>query len=64
MNVTWTGHHVFYIVAPDVASDVASETLATTHYPDATHKPQLTGTMGFFDCSKAANLLGWHHNEE
>jgi UDP-glucose 4-epimerase len=64
MNVTWTGHHVFYIVAPDVASDVASETLAATNYPTATHKPQLTGTTGFFDCSKAANLLGWHHNEE
>jgi hypothetical protein len=47
-----------------VASDVASETLAATNYPTATHKPQLTGTTGFFDCSKAANLLGWHHNEE
>ena len=64
MNVSWYGHNVFYIVAPDVASDVASETLAATHYPESVCAPQLTGTAGFFDCSKAANLLGWHHNED
>lgn len=64
MNVSWTGHQVFYIVAPDVASDVASQTLAATHYPSTVCKPHLTGTTGFFDCRKAAKLLGWHHNEE
>lgn len=63
MQVEWRGHEVFYIVAPDTASATPSEVLARTHYPNATHKPQLVGTTGFFDCSKAERLLGWRHND-
>jgi nucleoside-diphosphate-sugar epimerase len=64
MQVTWRGHEVFYIVAPESASATASEVLAQQYYPNAVHKPQLTGTCGFFDCSKAERLLGWKHHQE
>lgn len=63
MQVTWRGHEVFYVVAPDTASATASDALARQYYPQATHKPQLVGTTGFFDCSKAERLLGWRHDE-
>lgn len=64
MHVTWRGHEVFYIVAPESASATPSETLAQQYYPQAIHKPHLTGDCGFFDCSKAERLLGWKHHQE
>lgn len=64
MQVDWHGHEVFYIVAPTTASNTDSATLAQQYYPNAIHRPQLTGTTGFFDCSKAERLLGWRHDEE
>jgi UDP-glucose 4-epimerase len=64
MQVEWRGHEVFYIVAPTAASATDSATLATQYYPNAVHRPQLTGHTSFFDCSKAERLLGWRHDEE
>jgi UDP-glucose 4-epimerase len=64
LNVTWRGHEVFYVVAPDAASVTASDVNARTYYPNVPIRGSLTGNTGFFDCSKAGKLLGWTHSEE
>ena len=57
------GHEVFQIVAPDHVGDLPSMELAEKYYPRVPLRRSLTGCEGFFDCSKAARLLGWHHPE-
>jgi nucleoside-diphosphate-sugar epimerase len=59
----WTGHEAFYIVAPDTAVDEPSRELAARYFPDVPVRGDLADRSGFFDCSKAARLLGWHHDE-
>lgn len=56
------GHEVFYIVAPDTMADSPSITLASDAYPDVPVRGDLSGTDGFFDCSKARSILGWRHD--
>jgi UDP-glucose 4-epimerase len=62
-QVSWRGHEVFYVVAPNAASATASDVLARTHYAAVPTAATLTGDAGFFDCSKATRLLGWTHED-
>ncbi len=62
LAVEWTGHEVFYIVAPDTASEQPSRALAEQYFPDVPFHRDLGGHDGFFDCSKAERLLGWRHD--
>jgi nucleoside-diphosphate-sugar epimerase len=61
LGASYTGHEVFYIVAPSTAFDTPSGVLAATFYPDVPVREGLVGTAGFFDCGKAHRLLGWTH---
>lgn len=56
------GHEVFYIVAPQTMMEVPSLELKERYYPDVPVRGDLDGNRGFFDCSKAATLLGWEHH--
>jgi nucleoside-diphosphate-sugar epimerase len=59
----FTGHEVFYIVAPHTASAYPSLELARQHYPQVEIRGDLSNFTGFFDCAKATRLLGWKHQE-
>ena len=57
------GHEVFYVVAANTMLDAPSLALAADHYPDVPVRGDLSGTRGFFDCTKAHEMLGWTHDE-
>ncbi|GAA2793026.1 NAD(P)-dependent oxidoreductase [Saccharopolyspora taberi] len=61
LHAPWTGHQVCNIVAPDTITDTDSRTLAARHYPDVPIRGDLDGRAGFYDCTKAKQLLGWTH---
>jgi len=61
ITAPFTGHQVFYIVAPDTMVDRPSAELANDHYPQVPRRAPLTGHSGFFDTRKAARILGWTH---
>jgi UDP-glucose 4-epimerase len=44
--------------------DVPSLELKTRYYPDVPVTGDLSGNKGFFNCEKAADLLGWRHTVE
>lgn len=54
-----TGCHVVYLVAPRTRVDVPSMVLRDTFYPQVPVVGDLSGTRGFFDCSRAVELLGF-----
>ncbi len=60
----FTGHEVFYIVAPDTMMDVPSLELRQRFFPDVPVRGDLSGNRGFFNCQKAERLLGWKHDEQ
>lgn len=55
------GHEVFFIIAPTTLSDYPTLELAQHAYPHAEVRGDLSGRKSFFDCGKAARLLGWVH---
>jgi nucleoside-diphosphate-sugar epimerase len=57
------GHAVFYIVAPRTTMAEPSVDLARQYYPNTPIRGDLSDHTGFFDCSKAARVLGWNHEE-
>jgi len=57
------GHETMFIVAPDTMSDVPSAELHARHYPEVPVRGDLDGHRAFFDASRAADLLGWAHDE-
>jgi UDP-glucose 4-epimerase len=63
ITADFSGHEVFYIVAPDTTMSEPSLDLARQHYPDTPIRGDLSGHAGFFDCGKAERLLGWKHEE-
>ncbi|HLE30304.1 MAG TPA: NAD(P)-dependent oxidoreductase [Anaerolineales bacterium] len=63
LTADYTGHEVFYIVAPRTVADAPSLALARKHYPNAEIRGDLSGDNGFFNCAKAERLLGWRHAE-
>lgn len=61
LTAPFKGHEVFYIVAPRTTVETPSRELAATSYPETPIRRELTGNAGFFDCSKAEQVLGWKH---
>jgi UDP-glucose 4-epimerase len=59
--VDFTGHEVFYIVAPDTCLDVPSRELAEKHFPDVAIRGPFAGNCSFFSSAKAERMLGWKH---
>ncbi len=63
VTAPFDGHEVFYIVAPGTMMDTASSELKERYYPEVELRRGLDGNQGFFDCRKAADILGWRHDE-
>jgi nucleoside-diphosphate-sugar epimerase len=63
ISADFTGHEVFYIVAPQTASAQPSLELARQNYPNVEIRGDLSNHTGFFNCEKATRLLGWKHQE-
>ena len=59
----FSGHEVFYIVAPLTTSYTHSLELAQTYFPGTPIRGDLSGFRGFFDCRKAERMLGWRHDQ-
>ncbi len=57
------GHHEFYIVAPETMVNTPSLELSRVHYPDVPVHGDLSGNRGFFDCTRAEEILGWRHED-
>ena len=55
------GHEVFYIVAPDTASDRPSRELAAETFPGVPIRGDFAGRASFMTSAKAERLLGWRH---
>lgn len=63
LTADFTGHEVFYIVAPHTVTSEHSLKLARQHYPHTEIRGDFSDHTGFFNCGKAARLLGWQHKE-
>jgi nucleoside-diphosphate-sugar epimerase len=63
LSATWTGHEVFYIVAPRTALNERSVELCQRFYPHVPIIGDMGGNAGFFRTEKAARLLGWAHDD-
>jgi nucleoside-diphosphate-sugar epimerase len=61
-TASFTGHEVFYIVAPTTTVDTPSLELRAEYYPDVAVTGDLGDTRSFFDCGKAYRMLGWKHD--
>ncbi len=55
------GHERFNIMAPHTTSTYTTVELAENAYPHVPFRKPVPGHDSFFDCSKAARLLGWVH---
>ncbi|MCX5495699.1 NAD-dependent epimerase/dehydratase family protein [Kaistia dalseonensis] len=62
LEAPFTGHEVFYIVAPDTVMDVPSRELAARFFPDVPIRGDLDGNRSFFSSAKAERMLGWRHD--
>ena len=62
VTADFSGHEVFYIVAPDTMMNKPSLELKDQYYPEVTVRGDLGENKGFFDCQKAERLLGWQHD--
>lgn len=63
LTADFTGHEVFYIVAPHTVTSEPSLELARQHYPQTEIRGNLSDNTGFFNCAKAEQLLRWKHQE-
>lgn len=61
ITADFTGHEVFFIVAPDTVFDSPSLDLAKQYYPEVEIRGDMSGNNSFFDSSKARRILGWTH---
>jgi nucleoside-diphosphate-sugar epimerase len=61
VGAAFTGHEIFYIVAPETVIDAPSLELWQEFYPHVPVCGDLSGNRGFFNCEKAERLLGWRH---
>ncbi|MBA3944969.1 MAG: NAD(P)-dependent oxidoreductase [Herpetosiphonaceae bacterium] len=61
LTADFVGHEAFYIVAPRTTMLENSLDLAREHFPNTPIQGDLSGQTGFFNCVKAARVLGWHH---
>jgi len=63
LTAEFSGHEVFYIVAPQSASSEPSLDLVRQYYPDTEIRGDLSNQAGLFNCRKAEQILGWKHQE-
>jgi UDP-glucose 4-epimerase len=63
LTADFTGHEVFYIVAPSTVASEPSLQLARQYYPRTEIRADFSDHTGFFNCAKAMRLLGWQHRE-
>ncbi len=63
VTADFTGHELFFIVAPETLTAVPSPILKEQFYPDVPLHGSLSRHQGFFNCAKAERLLGWRHDE-
>jgi UDP-glucose 4-epimerase len=61
LTADFSGHEVFYIVAPTTISPRPSVELAEQYFPEVPRRGDFSGNQGFFDCAKATRILGWTH---
>ena len=61
LEAPFSGHEVFYIVAPDTVMDVPTLELAARFHAHVPIRGDLGGHRSFFDSSKAERMLGWRH---
>jgi nucleoside-diphosphate-sugar epimerase len=61
LQAQYRGHEVFFITAPRTLSAIPTLELAAHAYPNVPVRSDLPGTKSFYDCGKAARLLGWTH---
>ena len=61
LTADFTGHEVFYIVAPDTTMTRPTLELAKRFFPDVPVTGDISGNKSFFDSSKAERMLGWKH---
>lgn len=57
------GHEAFFIVSSKLGSNRTAKELVAEWFPEVTVKAELRDDAGLYDCSKAARLLGWSHDE-
>lgn len=62
VSADFTGHHPLFIIGPTTVVDRPSLELAREHYPEVPIRGDLAGNAGFFDCSRAEQVLGWKHD--
>ena len=58
---SFKGHETFFITAPRTTSSTPTLELAHHAYPHVPIRGDLSGHNSFFDCSKAARMLGFVH---
>ena len=63
IHAKFTGHEAFFIVAGRTSSSIPTLQLAAHAYPDVPIRGDLSGHKSFYDCGKAARLIGWVHKE-
>jgi len=59
----FTGHEVFYIVAPITDRKEPTSALIKRWWSGVPIKGDMSGNKGFFNCDKARRMLGWEHME-
>ncbi|WP_020576454.1 NAD-dependent epimerase/dehydratase family protein [Actinopolymorpha alba] len=62
LTADFSGHEVFFVVAPTTTSALSSEELHQRFYPDVPVRRPFADHLGFYDCGKAVKLLGWVHD--
>jgi UDP-glucose 4-epimerase len=62
VTAEYAGHHPLFIIGPTTVVDRSSLELAREFYPEVPIRGDLSGNAGFFDCSRAARVLGWTHD--
>ena len=61
ITADFSGHEVFYIVAPDTMMDKPSLELKEQFYSNVSVAGDLSENKGFYNCQKADRLLDWQH---
>jgi len=62
VSASFSGHEVFYIVAPETTMDELSASLKQRFFADVPLRGELQGHRGFYSTTKAEQLLGWKHD--
>jgi nucleoside-diphosphate-sugar epimerase len=61
ISADFTGHEVFFIMAPDTALEIPSLELAKHYHPTVPIRGNVDGTTSLITSEKARRILGWTH---